>query len=199
MKPTIDGKNRCGNIQWVPFTEHPEGVNYIPKFDDETEDPLDPYLPGSIWYSPEDGSEGQPKGEDELPIPNLDEQHSQLRAEMEKENQPSENLAAMHAELREQIANDEKAQQAIGLEDKITASPIGNEPPVQNKLLRVGKKVEGFLVEHHFVPPEQHGFGQLPFLVQCSVFTLIIGVIIAIAKSAGTGRVFIRNERKRAQ
>lgn len=196
MKPSIDGKNRCGNIQWVPFEEHQNGVNYIPKFDEETEDPLEPYLPGSVWYTSEneklDASE-EGKG---LPISNLEEKHSILRAEIEEEIQPSGDLAAKHAELREEIADvDKKAEDLVA---KLTASPNNNIPVVQNKLLRVGKKVEGFLVEHHFVPPEQHGFGQLPFMVQCSVFTLVVGLIIAIVRSAGTGRVFIRNDRKRA-
>ena len=51
-KPTIDGKNRCGNIQWVPFIENPKGVNHIPKWD-ENEDPLDvPYEKSSVWYDP---------------------------------------------------------------------------------------------------------------------------------------------------
>ena len=52
-KATIDGKNRCGNIQFVPFTEHPKGPNYIPNFDKDTEQPLDvPYEKSSVWYDP---------------------------------------------------------------------------------------------------------------------------------------------------
>ena len=48
-KPTIDGKNRCGNLQFVPFTENPKGVNYIPQFDAD-ENPLDlPYEKSSVW------------------------------------------------------------------------------------------------------------------------------------------------------
>jgi hypothetical protein len=51
-KPTIDGKNRCGNLQFVPFTENPKGVNYIPQFDAD-ENPLDlPYEKSSVWYDP---------------------------------------------------------------------------------------------------------------------------------------------------
>jgi len=23
---TIDGKNRCGNLRWIPFVEHPKGL-----------------------------------------------------------------------------------------------------------------------------------------------------------------------------
>jgi hypothetical protein len=58
-KATIDGINRCGNLQWVPFIEHPRGVNYIPKFDEE-ENPLDlPYDKTSVWFDPlVDGSGG---------------------------------------------------------------------------------------------------------------------------------------------
>ena len=53
-KVSIDGKNRCGNLQWVPFEEHPKGVNYIPPFDEVTEDPLDlPFDKTSIWYGME--------------------------------------------------------------------------------------------------------------------------------------------------
>ena len=37
-KSSIDGKNRCGNIQWVSFVEHIKGVNYIPKFNETTEE-----------------------------------------------------------------------------------------------------------------------------------------------------------------
>lgn len=47
-KPSVDGKNRCGNIQWIPFKEHSKGVNYIPRFD-ENEQPLDVPDEGSVW------------------------------------------------------------------------------------------------------------------------------------------------------
>jgi len=57
-KNAIDGFDRCGNLQWVPFVEHPRGVNYIPKFDDIDESPLDlPYDPTSVWYDPNDGGD----------------------------------------------------------------------------------------------------------------------------------------------
>jgi len=36
-----DDKKRCGNLQWVPFLEHPNGADYIPRFHDTTFDPLD--------------------------------------------------------------------------------------------------------------------------------------------------------------
>mmetsp|Transcript_18832 Transcript_18832/g.54490 ORF Transcript_18832/g.54490 Transcript_18832/m.54490 type:complete len:721 (-) Transcript_18832:17-2179(-) len=55
----VDGRNRCGNLRWVPFAPHPRGVNYVPRYDDETEDPLateDNFPPWedstSVWYDP---------------------------------------------------------------------------------------------------------------------------------------------------
>jgi len=45
--------NRCGNIDFVPFREHPLGPEYVPAFDAQTEAPLDPRDPGSVYF---DGS-----------------------------------------------------------------------------------------------------------------------------------------------
>ncbi len=46
-------ENKCGNnLVYVPFVEHPEGPNYIPKFDPITENPLDTPDIGSIFYNP---------------------------------------------------------------------------------------------------------------------------------------------------
>ena len=52
----IDTKNRimrgnnCGNLDFVPFTEHPWGADYIPRYDNETEAFLDVRDPGSIYF-----------------------------------------------------------------------------------------------------------------------------------------------------
>jgi len=35
-----DDKKRCGNLQWVPFLEHPNGADYIPRFHDTTLDSI---------------------------------------------------------------------------------------------------------------------------------------------------------------
>jgi len=48
-KKSNDGKNRCGNLQWVPFEEHPKGVDYIPRFNDH-EQPLDTPDETSVWF-----------------------------------------------------------------------------------------------------------------------------------------------------
>lgn len=42
--------NRCGNLDHVPFTEHPLGPDYIPRFDPATFEPLDEPDIGSIYY-----------------------------------------------------------------------------------------------------------------------------------------------------
>jgi hypothetical protein len=45
-------RDRCGNIDYVPFHEHPLGPDYIPSFDPVTFDPLDEPDEGSIYYQP---------------------------------------------------------------------------------------------------------------------------------------------------
>ena len=50
---TIDRKilgNRCGNIQYVPFIEHPLGPEYIPKYNPTTEEFEDVWDPYSIYF-----------------------------------------------------------------------------------------------------------------------------------------------------
>jgi hypothetical protein len=43
-------RDRCGNIEYVPFMEHPLGPEYIPRFDETTFAPLDEPDEGSIYY-----------------------------------------------------------------------------------------------------------------------------------------------------
>jgi hypothetical protein len=45
-------RDRCGNIEYVPFKEHPLGPDYIPRFDEVTYAPLDEPDEGSIYYQP---------------------------------------------------------------------------------------------------------------------------------------------------
>eukprot|EP01041_Mallomonas_annulata_P013039 gene13039-27521_t len=42
--------NGCGNLDFVPFIEHPQGPDYVPRFDPVTLAPLDDPDPGSIYY-----------------------------------------------------------------------------------------------------------------------------------------------------
>lgn len=43
--------NRCGNLDFVPFIEHPKGADYVPRFDPVTFEPLDEPDVGSIYYN----------------------------------------------------------------------------------------------------------------------------------------------------
>ena len=43
--------NRCGNLNFVPFIEHPFGPNYVPSYDPISEVYLSPRDPGSIYYN----------------------------------------------------------------------------------------------------------------------------------------------------
>lgn len=128
-KPSIDGKNRCGNIQWVPFVEHPNGVNYIPEFNDTTEEPLDlPYGEDSVWHDLNIDAGGftshgvivSNDSDDALHIPgnnNLQEEHAKLLREIKVgEMDDDDNLANLtggnnlleeHAELLKEIEADE--------------------------------------------------------------------------------------------
>lgn len=42
--------NHCGNLDYVPFTVHPWGPGYVPRYDATTESFLDVRDPGSIYY-----------------------------------------------------------------------------------------------------------------------------------------------------
>ncbi len=108
-KPSIDGKNRCGNIQWVPFQQHPKGVNYIPQYDPNTEKPLDSFDNDvtSIWYK------------SGLTYPDVDKNtdtdahtgltNSNIVARKQKEDLPHlrHNLEQMHASLKQHHDGDD--------------------------------------------------------------------------------------------
>ncbi len=236
---SIDGKNRCGNIQWVPFTEHPKGVNYIPQFDNLTEDPLDlPYDPSSIWYASReagvmDGDNGDnsglPEGAD------LGAKHAQLEEVLEGEELLlSMDMNAKHAELEmaleeeklvedgleqehDKLVKDEQAEEIenevrYGEEGKLsggneefweeaTHHPLNEHHHFQKSfaLLRgapanIREKERNLLEKHHF---QDHGFHKLPLFVQVNVLSLVCGLFFVICKSAGSGHVFKRYDRKK--
>lgn len=189
QKVSIDGKNRCGNLQWVPFKEHPNGVNYIPKFDSETEDPIDlPYESTSVWYNQD--INGGETVVDENKVPG------------------DANLDKMHAALADTVDAVEKGEkELIGEDGHIMSRDLGRmHEALSQKLgaLRgVGKKakekVKGYIHEHPLITPAQaHGFKQLPLFVQCNVFIMIFGLFFFIWRSKGTGRAFKRNVTKKA-
>ena len=188
QKASIDGKNRCGNIQWVPFVEHPKGVNYIPDFDHDTEDPLDvPYDSSSVWYDSEIDGKGltQKLGDgSKNGLPGnmkMNELHAAL----------SDTLDAVEKEDKEALNEENPAHGDLGQMHEKLAQKM-------RALRGVGKKVKGYLHEHPLISPAQaHGLQELPLFVKCNVFILIFGLFFFIYKSKGTGRVFRQNNRKR--
>lgn len=252
-KVSIDGKNRCGNIQWVPFTEHPNGVNYIPSFDNETEDRVDPYDSSSIWYvggKKSDDSVGLPENADldqkyaalqeeveagEIANNGLDEKHGELlkklqdaeaqevAADVENQDVPDVERGIKDAEDAEDAVDTDNAEKLD--EEKMVAEDAKDVENVENiadseeeeeshkmppsALRGIGKLKErahhgaevisGFVAKHPLPGGDtiEHGFNNLPMFVKINVFILIFGVGIAIIRSAGTGRAFKKNRRKR--
>ena len=124
-KITIDGKNRCGNIQWVPFVEHPKGVNHVPTFD-EAEDPLEPYDETSVWIHygmakdeilKKEGNNSN-GGDNPIQAMNLDQKLQDLNNVVE-ENEEAQKviqngvMAERHAELQGKLEEHEMVQKHL--------------------------------------------------------------------------------------
>jgi hypothetical protein len=194
-KVSIDGKNRCGNLQWVPFEEHPKGVNFIPKFD-ENENPLSiPYDPTSIWYDPKDDGKGLlkkngTKENDESPIDaNYEKMHAAL----------ADTINAVEKEEEEDSKEEHPLEADLSKMHKALEEKMGALRGVGRKAKEKVKVVSGYLHEHPLISPRQvHGFQQLPLFVRCNVLILILGLVFFIYKSKGTGRSY-RNKRSKRQ
>lgn len=52
-KNRVMTSNRCGNLEYVPFVQHPKGAAHIPSFSALDESPLELPDPGSIYYDPQ--------------------------------------------------------------------------------------------------------------------------------------------------
>eukprot|EP00978_Attheya_sp_CCMP212_P008226 scaffold19232_cov50-Attheya_sp.AAC.7 len=211
---SLDGKNRCGNIQWVPFDEYPKGVNYLPRFDAETEDPLDKtYDRTSVWYDPKvDGLGIDIEREQEM----LTEEEKKMLVEHEavaaavtgddtvrgEDGQvkiPAEDLHKKHLELNKEV-------NALAAEHAKAAAPIiSNAEAAAAQMEIMGGELPDIVLNHKPTGPANHRFGglvhpigpgaqqgmqSLPLLIKMSVILLISGVVYAIWKSAGTGRTF---------
>lgn len=198
QKVSIDGKNRCGNLQWVPFEEHPKGVNYIPGFDSETEYPIDlTYESTSVWYS-QDRKSGETAVEDnktaeENKIPGdakLEKKHADLAATIDAVEKGEKEIMD---EGEHPISRDlDKMHEAL-------SQKIGALRGVGKKAKEKVKAVKSYIHEHPLITPEQvHGFQELPLFVQCNVFILLFGLFFFIWRSKGTGRAFKRDTTKKA-
>eukprot|EP00550_Attheya_septentrionalis_P002641 CAMPEP_0198289800 /NCGR_PEP_ID=MMETSP1449-20131203/7874_1 /TAXON_ID=420275 /ORGANISM="Attheya septentrionalis, Strain CCMP2084" /LENGTH=596 /DNA_ID=CAMNT_0043988189 /DNA_START=109 /DNA_END=1896 /DNA_ORIENTATION=+ len=203
---SLDGKNRCGNIQWVPFDEYPKGVNYLPRFDAETEDPLDdkPYDRSSVWYDPKvDGLGIDIEREQDM----LTEEERKMLVEHEavaaavtgddtvrgEDGQvkiPAEDLHKKHLELNKEVnalaAEHAKAAAPIISNAEAAAAQMeimGGELPdivLNHKPTGPANHRFGGLVVHPIGPGAQQGMQSLPLLIKMSVILLISGVVYAV-------------------
>jgi hypothetical protein len=167
------------------------------------------------WKEREDDEEGIPPGM------NLGDLHEQLQEKVEAGELAMNGLVEKHKELMKQVRRDEEPEKedamaevddaeiaAVATEqhqdaEKIARGPIPVGPlrgmnQLRETAARIGKG-NGLsqVVANNPSVRVVHGFGNLPTFVKVNVFLLTIGVIFAIIKSAGTGRAFKTNSRKR--
>lgn len=201
-KPSIDGKNRCGNLQWVPFMESPKGVNYIPNFDEDTEDPLDPLEETSVWFKigrPDISMKILEEDSGKQIAEKLEEEHAAIEDELEVHNiLAEENLHEKHEELAATRLELKEAENMSHSEEK--DSPSQFQPgdylrkrrsvlqgvtiaQIQQKSHDGAVAVSEFFAKHTFGNrKDDHGFSHLPLFVQVNVVLLVLGVIVAILR-----------------
>ena len=207
---TIDGKNRCGNIQWVPFAEHPKGVNFIPRYNETTEDPLDvPYYNTSVWYDPRIDGVGAGLVSREVKVEVED------PAVVEKKKAEAEAAHAEHKKEAKELAGgnlheEHKALAEVLLshEAEVPQSPeVGHREVISNAAAAALKAEQAEDEEVHIFPPllrgaesgipkgrfhlgpmklmSKHGVQHLPIQVQLSVMIMVIGICAAVIVSVG--------------
>ena len=203
-KATIDGKNRCGNLQWVPFMEHPKGVNFIPTFDDTTEEPLDlPYDKSSVWYDPHFDGAGVGIISRGMILDEKDPKAEELRHAEEKTAH-----AAFKEEAKQLAGNshhaDEHKRLATALEEEgaesgrkevvssaaaaaLKAEQMNKEGVVVFPPLLRGSPQSALTKGKLFLSQKKHGIEHLPIQIKIAVVILIFGLIAALITS-GSGR-----------
>eukprot|EP00581_Thalassiosira_minuscula_P016018 CAMPEP_0183722950 /NCGR_PEP_ID=MMETSP0737-20130205/14737_1 /TAXON_ID=385413 /ORGANISM="Thalassiosira miniscula, Strain CCMP1093" /LENGTH=636 /DNA_ID=CAMNT_0025953197 /DNA_START=58 /DNA_END=1968 /DNA_ORIENTATION=- len=221
-KATIDGKNRCGNLQWVPFIENPKGVNYIPKFDDATEDPLDvPCEKSSVWYDPQiDGvGAGLVSRED-----GADEEEDTISAQQRRREEEAAEEEAHHAhqmeanELAGGKLHEDHAALAAALEAEEGGVGHGSSHRMEREsgaaaaASKAEEEMENHGSGHRIFPPllrgapglggvtkgrllmkGKHGIENLPVHVKLAVFVMVLGLCVALIISGG------QKQRKRSK
>jgi len=151
-------KTRCGNLQWVPFSQHPRGVDYIPQFHDTTFDPIEDFDGTSIWHANPDmnrgviGSGGDDDGTGE--VRNIVKHHK-------------EEVGTPHDEQKSYAAKEHANHIQPGL------------TPQKTPTNRLGQRAS--VKRHHA------GLHNLPLMVQLSVIVLVLGVAFSIFFQRGTG------------
>jgi len=162
---SIDGKNRCGNIQWVPFEEHPKGVNFIPKFD-ANEDPIDFPDVTSVWY-----------------------EKSLVKIEVKKTAKPSVSNVLVQNNQKDPteiaVVHEPVVVSSAQKHGVLHAGKGYNAESILGKNLRVDSRI---LMEPARLLGRQHGITHLPLFVQFFSFLLVVGVISSVVITRGTGR-----------
>ena len=154
-----DEKKRCGNLQWIPFSEHPSGADYIPRFHDITFDPIDDFDETSIWHGKHSKIQGA------IQTSNDDDGTGEVR-----------NIVKHYKGEKGGLPHDgEKSKVA---KDAIHFQP-GIIPQTKAATKRLGYQTA--VKRHHA------GLHKLPLIVQLSVIILILGLAFSIFLSKGTG------------
>lgn len=168
-KPSLDGKNRCGNIRWVPFIEHSNGVNYVPKFDKD-ENPLEQYEKGSIYH---------PNN------PIVWEQHT---TEVPKEHKRVGTTGkVIDGSGKSATSSVHGLPQQLEQPVITSAEQLGNKIEEKRALRAAVDGRTGPLRALISGTPQAPGFQQLPFAVQGSVIFLVLGIIGSLVISAFSG------------
>lgn len=220
-KVTIDGKNRCGNIQWVSFAEYPKGVNYIPRYNETTEDPLDlPYDKTSVWYDPQ--IDGVGAG---LVARAVKTEEVQDLAILEKEKAEEEEAHAAHEKEAKELAGSDLHKEHQALKEMLLAheaelpqSPEAGHREVISNAAAAALKSE-HMEEVHVFPPlirganggipkgrfhvgpmkfmSKHGVEYLPMQIQLSIMIMVIGICAAVIVTTGNVSTMTSKSKKR--
>lgn len=205
-KTSIDGKNRCGNIKWVPFVEHINGVDYIPNFDLVSEDPIDNPDEHSVWYDKNNGNSNASNDNNVDDVGNKKENHIDEEtlidssiSEDKHRNKPidkQEQLPEIDDASKINVHNDDlinnnKQQEEVkhsalldtNSNDKKRIHPKAAIPKfVAFKPFKEGKlsnKIRSLLRKGE-QQRREHGFIHLPPFVRYSVILLVVGMFITI-------------------
>ena len=149
--------NRCGNLEYVPFVEHPKGPDYIPQFDPVTEEPLDVPDEGSIFHGKyllvSNASDRQTvieqQNKAELKSENRVVEKAERKADVEPENKVEEEAEKNAVELASPSEKEEASSENSIAGYKASSSTEADSMSLLEKeyhlLLRLEQKAESAL------------------------------------------------------
>ena len=204
----FDGKSRCGNLQWISFPEHPKGAEYIPRFDDRSEDPVDSPDTTSVWYEDKGAGPDRENVQYKDPLANLEDFKEYHVESPEKRI----GIGKIEKEAKaKDVIKDEKdhgrSKQGASVSHAtptVTMLRSDHNQP-HDSSSRPGKQVPSVLgpgkhLRHSKSKASKAGLHKLPPLVQVSVVFLVLGVALSIfiQKGTGVGRKKYLARKKRA-